>query len=318
MLLSPAEIDYITKSCDRNIRTDGRSRLDLRPFLIETGLLAQANGSCRLRVDATDVVVGVKAEIGSIVPERFEEGAEGDRDEDDAEVVRDVQAQTEDGGDGATDRGRVVCSVDCAPSAAPYLSPLALQSLSAELSQSVSRLLNGPGGGLDLKSLCIIPRRTCWVLYVDAMILDSSGHLLDPLHLAVRAALLTTQIPLVTVQRVGTGALDLDYDVSADRTVPVNGAIGVPVTVTLHRVGTRLIADPTAQEERCATARVTVHVDGKGRVCGVKKGGKGGLEAGLVKEAVREGRRVGLDVVKGLDKVLEEEGKGQRVGFFAA
>ncbi|KAJ3339957.1 Exosome complex component RRP42 [Gonapodya sp. JEL0774] len=316
--------DYIIKSCDRNLRTDGRTRFDLRPIQIETGFLAQANGSCRVRMDATDVVVGVKAEIGSIVPERFEETGEGgEDDEDDGDGdARGVQvsagAVAEDVSDGATDRGRVVCAVDCAPSAAPHLTPQALQSLSTELSQSVSRLLNGPGGGLDLKSLCIIPRRTCWILYVDAMILDSSGPLLDPLHLGVRAALLTTQIPHVTVERVGAGPLDFDYDVTPDRTVPISGAASVPVSVTLHKIGGRLVADPSAVEEPCASASVTVHVDAAGKVCGVRKGGKGGLEAGIVKEAVREARKVGVGVLKGLDRILEEEGKRSKLGFFAA
>jgi len=45
---------------------------------------------------------------------------------------------------------------------------------------------------LDLKSLCLIPKRTCWTLNVDAMVLDSGGNLFDAISIATRAALANT------------------------------------------------------------------------------------------------------------------------------
>ena len=42
---------------------------------------------------------------------------------------------------------------------------------------------------LPLPSLGIIPGRQCWVLFVDALVLEWSGSVLDALSLAVRAAL---------------------------------------------------------------------------------------------------------------------------------
>jgi exosome complex RNA-binding protein Rrp42 (RNase PH superfamily) len=46
---------------------------------------------------------------------------------------------------------------------------------------------------LRLEELCIIPGKQCWVLHVDAVVLDSGGNLLDAIVLAARAALKTTQ-----------------------------------------------------------------------------------------------------------------------------
>jgi exosome complex component RRP42 len=53
------------------------------------------------------------------------------------------------------------------------------------------------GGSLDLKSLCVLPGKTCWVVYVDALLLNDGGNVLDALSIAVRAALALTRIPKV-------------------------------------------------------------------------------------------------------------------------
>lgn len=51
-----------------------------------------------------------------------------------------------------------------------------------------------PGGGLDLKSLCLVPGKTCWLVYVDALVLNDGGNVLDALSIAARAALALTRV----------------------------------------------------------------------------------------------------------------------------
>lgn len=53
------------------------------------------------------------------------------------------------------------------------------------------------GGSLDLKSLCVLPGKMCWVVYVDALLLNDGGNVLDALSIAARAALALTRIPKV-------------------------------------------------------------------------------------------------------------------------
>ena len=48
-----------------NFRADGRSRFDYRPMEIECDVVIHANGSARLRLANTDILVAVKAEIGT-------------------------------------------------------------------------------------------------------------------------------------------------------------------------------------------------------------------------------------------------------------
>lgn len=51
---------WIVQGVEQNLRTDGRSRLSYRPLGVEANIIAQADGSARLHLGATDVLVGVK------------------------------------------------------------------------------------------------------------------------------------------------------------------------------------------------------------------------------------------------------------------
>lgn len=44
------------------------------------------------------------------------------------------------------------------------------------------------------------------------------------------------------------------------------------------QIGTNYVVDATLEEELCMTVRLTVAVNKKGNICGIQKGGHGGLE----------------------------------------
>ena len=60
---SAGEVTYCQLSIENNVRLDGRQCLDMRPVELELGVIAQAAGSARLHMGATDVVVGVKVRV---------------------------------------------------------------------------------------------------------------------------------------------------------------------------------------------------------------------------------------------------------------
>jgi hypothetical protein len=57
-----------------------------------------------------------------------------------------------------------------------------------------------------MSQLGIQKHKTCWVLQVDALVLNAEGSLLDALSIAVKAALADTKIPKVTAVAVRAGA----------------------------------------------------------------------------------------------------------------
>ena len=65
MSLSKAERAFVRDGIEQNVRVDGRARDDYRSMTLELGVVPQASGSARLRLGATDVMVAVKADIGT-------------------------------------------------------------------------------------------------------------------------------------------------------------------------------------------------------------------------------------------------------------
>jgi hypothetical protein len=99
-LISPSEKAYITAGVESGIRGDARSRTDIREVVLEAGMILQSSGSARCQIDNTDVLVGIKVEVGEIAPTYSQDGDETAEQPDDENST------------GRDDRGRVVCSVD--------------------------------------------------------------------------------------------------------------------------------------------------------------------------------------------------------------
>eukprot|EP00038_Savillea_parva_P019397 m.27393 g.27393 ORF g.27393 m.27393 type:complete len:165 (-) comp4407_c0_seq2:108-602(-) len=142
-LLSRAERTYIEDGVAQNFRADGRQCVDMRDCVIERGVISNTNGSARVRVGGTDVLVGVKLEAAKPLTEY-------------------------------PNHGRIEFNVDCSAGASPAFVSRGGDSLSQELVSALRRLMDG-GQGLDLEALCIIPGARVWLLHVDAVVLECAG-----------------------------------------------------------------------------------------------------------------------------------------------
>ncbi|CAG8746607.1 16215_t:CDS:2, partial [Dentiscutata heterogama] len=84
-----------------------------------------------------------------------------------------------------------------------------------ELTQMMSRVLNGPQGGLNLEKLCIIPGKACWIVYIDALDLQVSRGLLPGI------LLITNQLSTVS-RSLTTSGLTVTYSDGKKSTHPTN------------------------------------------------------------------------------------------------
>ncbi|KAF8944255.1 Exosome complex component RRP42 [Haplosporangium gracile] len=322
-LISPAERDYILKGIECNIRADGRQRPDYREVILETGVISQTSGSARVRLaGGTDVLVSVKADIGPVL----------------------VDPET---GEGA-DKGQIICNVECAPSASQQFEGRGADELNNELTQMMTRFLshnttslstplptpstsasnNNGAGGINLSKLCIIPGEQCWILYVDALVLDYGGNLVDAVFMGTRAAIFDTRIPKTEVQDLGDGNFDFEVLDDAEDTEVVEGREDMPICVTLNKIGARHIVDASSLEELCTEAKLVVAVNRSGELCGLQKGQDGGIEPSLLLEMIQFGKTLGQTLIKQLDAKIKAEAdadmikrqNGQpvvKLGFFA-
>jgi len=286
LFLSESEKTFVLHGVEQNFRIDGRSRSDVRPIMIETDTVSHASGSCHLRLANTDILVGIKAELETPLPQN-------------------------------PDRGRIEFFVDCSANATPAFEGRGGESLAADISRLLARSYESPEV-FDLTDLCILAGKTCWILYVDVLVLEVGGNLYDAVSLAVKAALFSTKMPVVSVTSVDGGEPELELSDDPHNHTRIN-VDRAPILVSLSRIGNHCVVDSTPEEETCSSAALVVAVTPKGRVTTVKKIGGGSFQPSSIAAATAQAISVGVTVNAALvSKLKQEEAMGrkrEKVGF---
>ncbi|XP_010907957.1 uncharacterized protein [Elaeis guineensis] len=274
--LSTGEKHFIHGGIAQDLRSDGRKRLHFRPISVETGVIPQANGSARVRLGATDVIVSIKAELGK--PNSFQ-----------------------------PDKGKVAIFIDCSPTAAPEFEGRGGEELSSELSVALERCFlggkTGTGAGIDLSSLIVVEGKVCWDLYIDGLVISSDGNLLDALAAAIKVALSNTGIPKVNVDLGASPDDQPEVDVSDEEFLQFDTS-GVPVVVTLTKVGRHYIVDATLEEESQMSSAVSVSVNRHGHICGLTKRGGAGLDPSVILDMISVAKHVSQNLISVLDSEI--------------
>ncbi|XP_061362826.1 uncharacterized protein LOC133306517 [Gastrolobium bilobum] len=274
--LSVGEQHFIQGGVAQDLRSDGRKRLSYRPIYVETGVIPQANGSARVRMGGTDVIASVKAELGK--PSLLQ-----------------------------PDKGKVSIHVDCSSTAEPTFEGRGGDELSAELSIALQRCLlggkSGAGAGIDLSSLTVIEGKICWDLYIDGLVVSSDGNLLDALGAAIKAALSNTGIPKVQVAAGSSSDEKPEVEVSDEEFLQFDTS-GVPVIVTLTKVGRHYIVDATLEEESQMSSAVSLSVNRQGHICGVTKRGGAGLDPSVILDMISVAKHVSEQLTNKLDSEI--------------
>ncbi|MBS7653762.1 MAG: exosome complex protein Rrp42 [Candidatus Bathyarchaeia archaeon] len=149
-------------------RLDGRGLKDYRPIKVETGIIEKAEGSSRALLGKTEVVVGVKVEIGDPFLDRPDEGV-------------------------------FTVNSEFVPLASPEFEAGPPSEESIELARVVDRGIR-ESKAIDLEKLCLIPGKKVYVIFIDIYVLNHDGNLIDASSLASLAALLNTKIPVYVVE----------------------------------------------------------------------------------------------------------------------
>jgi len=274
LVLSEEEKHFIISGVEEDFRTDGRSCEDYRTLNVQTGIVSNTNGSAQVKLAGTNVLVGVKAVIAEPLPS-------------------------------TQNQGRIEFFVDCSANASPVFEGRGGNNLAMELSGALQRTFCQ--GTLDLSSLCVIPGKTCWVLYIDALILECGGNLFDAISIAIKAALHDSRIPDLKVIGKGVEQMievsDDPYDV-----LPIDIS-NVPILVTLNKIGNRYVVDATAEEEVCCDSQLLISINKNGQVCSTQKHGNGAIHPDLLFEMLQVGQKIGSVINKKIKGVLKEQEK---------
>lgn len=155
--------DYIYNLTIKGEREDGRAFDEYREISIETNIISKAEGSARVRLGDTEVVVGIKIQPGVPFPD-------------------------------APDQGVIITNLELIPMASPVFEPGPPNEDAVELARVVDRGIR-ESGAIDLSKLCIEAGEKVWMVFIDIHILDDGGNIMDASSLGAIAALLTSKIP---------------------------------------------------------------------------------------------------------------------------
>lgn len=171
--------DHIVELLGQGFRLDGRKLDEYRkPLSIETGVTKTAEGSARVVLGETEVIVGVKVELGTPYPD-------------------------------IPDQGTMMVGAELLPLSNPdfELGPPGIEAI--ELSRVVDRGIR-ESKAIDFKKLCVKKGELSWMLIIDICSINDAGNLLDASSLGALAALRNMKFPKIDGEKV-------DYQTKTDK-----------------------------------------------------------------------------------------------------
>lgn len=132
---------------------------------------------------------------------------------------------------------------------------------SIELARVVDRGIR-ESKAIDTKALCITPAEKVWNVSLDILTINDDGNLIDCAAIAAIAALNNTRMPSYDGSKV-------DYKKSTDKKLPIRR---YPIAITVFKLGSHFIVDPTREEREVMEARLTITVKEDNEICSLQKG----------------------------------------------
>lgn len=228
-------------------RLDGRDPTAYREIRIEKGFIEKAEGSARVLLGKTEVLVGVKVEVGRPFSDTPNEGV-------------------------------LTVNVELVPLASPEFEPGPPKEKAVEIARVVDRGIR-ESKAIDLKKLCLQPGKNVLVIFIDVYVLNHDGNLIDASALAALAALLNTKMPKYEVNEEGDIIVKSGYS-----PLPMQN---YPIAITFAEIDGKLAVDPYLEEEEVMDSRLTMTIEKDGKICATQKGGSGSLSREQILNVMR-------------------------------
>ena len=183
---------HIISLLNAGMRLDGRKQAEFRkPIEVEYGVVKTAEGSARVKIGETEVMVGIKLEVTEPYPDTPNEGT-------------------------------IIVGAELLPLSNPEfeLGPPGIQAI--ELARVVDRGIR-ESKAIDFKKLCVEPGKQVWTILIDICPINDAGNLFDASSLASLAALQDAVYPTFDGEKI-------DYKQKTDKKLPLE-RMPIAVTV---------------------------------------------------------------------------------------
>ncbi|MFH1325607.1 MAG: exosome complex protein Rrp42 [archaeon] len=246
-------------------RFDGRKPEEFRDIEIETGISKNAEGSARVKIGKTEVLVGVKMDVGEPYTD-------------------------------SPDKGNMMVTSELLPlSSTRYeTGPPKIESI--ELARLVDRAVR-ESKFIEFEKLCIKKGEKVWTVFIDIYSINADGNLLDAAGIGAIVALKNAKMPKYNEE---TGKVQ--YGEWTDKKIPLKKE--VPISITFHKVGNNFLVDPTIEEEDISETRVTIG-SSNGVISSMQKGNSKWLSVEEFESIIDLNEKVWKAVHSKIEKILK-------------
>jgi len=273
MTISPTiKKNYLQKLASQQKRADGRKFNEYRSVSIEPGVISKAEGSARVKIGNTQVVAGIKMDMGEPYPD-------------------------------TPDAGVMTTAAELIPLASPDFEAGPPRENAIELARVVDRGIR-ESNVIELEKLCLEPGEKIWVVFIDIHIIDYDGNLFDAASLAALAALYDARMPIDRLEDEDREAYVKKLEEFGIKPVEetVKNKAGEeqkvmsyyipmrepPISCTFVKFNDAVVVDPSLDEEEIAEARLTVATDTSGSIRAMQKGLSGSFTLDEIKKVIKD------------------------------
>ena len=247
-------------------RFDGRGIEDFRNLKIEKNISNKAEGSVKVTLGETQVVVGVKMSVSEPYPDSPKDG-------------------------------NLMVTAEMSPISSPRFESGPPKFEAIEWARVTDRGLR-ESGFVDFEKLCIKEGEKVWTVFVDVYSINDDGNLMDAATIGAIAAMKIARIPKYDEEKN-----KVLYDDLTDVGLPLTDH--VPVAVSVHKIGKSLVVDPTREEEDLSETRVTIG-SCNGVISSLQKSNSQSLEAEEMKKIFDISTRLSKEVHKRIEDAIKE------------
>ncbi len=224
---------------------DTRKPFEFRDIEVEADVSINAEGSARVRIGRTEVIVGVKMDTQEPYPDHEDEGT-------------------------------MITGMEFSPACGERHESGPPQMNAIEVARVVDRGIR-ESGFIDWKKLCIKEGERVWSLLIDIYCINDDGNVIDASALGAVAALKMARFPVYDeeTEKVKFGEF-------SDKPLPLTD--NTPLTLTFYKIGNSLLLDPNREEEDATDARITLAVSSPKKDKIINSMQKGGITPFTIEE----------------------------------
>lgn len=237
---------HVLKYLEKNCRYDGRKTSQFRNATVELGASRNAEGSARVKIGDTEVIVGVKLSVEKPYSD-------------------------------TPNKGNLMVNAELLPMSSKDYEPGPPRIKAIVTSRVIDRGIR-ESHTIDTEKLCITPGEAVWGVIVDICAINDDGNILDAAALGAMAALKAAVFP-----EYDATTNTVNYKKRTTKKLPIDKE---PLPITVFKMGDHLFVDPLPDEERHADGQIVIGTLSDGTVSAMQKGGEATFSVDEVLEAV--------------------------------